>query len=563
MRTTGLLPSLCIITVLLLCSLVKAQKDEIRYQVISLITQADTSMVVMVDEQQYPLTQSSESHIVYTGTAPIAESGYHYAKASGSSILEHEPFMREPVESDTVYEFYNRTQNSWDIPSVPSLYDPLFNRVDTDLHLEGQIATIHIYGNASGMDRMHTDIWEEVKVITNMTYIRGNDLFTFENTEIELAGLSSKWIPKLSYNVKIPKDADNDLYGFRRLKLRALGMDPSYIREATVYKSLYAAGIPTSQFSYVRVFIDDHPVGLFGLVENYKNPWLRNEFDGGNKDYKQGNLYQAKSSNGIEPDFAYLGENETLYHQYKIKEDPSEGEPSYQPIMGLTRFLANGSTHDASEWEKHFNTESLLRSLALEVLLGFSDGYFALANNFYVYQNGLDSEQFVFIPADVDTTLGLAIVKMADMLTGNYSTFPGFNKRPLMPQLLQVDDLKDRFEHLLQELSVHVVNPSVLDPVIDGIVSMIRRDVEWDMTLPRLSKFDWSSEMNDSGDPFGIGFAEDIYPLDRETIADALSHTAPVPFDLAVNGPVGYLSLAGVKEFIAKSNTAIKSFYNL
>ena len=129
-------------------------------------------------------------------------------------------------------------------------------------------------------------------------------------------------------------------------------------------------------------------------------------------------------------------------------------------------------------------------SLALEVLLGFSDGYFTLANNFYVYQNGLDSEQFVFIPADVDTTLGLTIVKMADMLTGNYSTFPGFNKRSLMPQLLQVDDLKARFEHLLQELSVHVVNPSVLDPVIDATVSMIRRDVEWDATLPRLSKFD-------------------------------------------------------------------------
>ena len=64
--------------------------------------------------------------------------------------------------------------------------------------------------------------------------------------------MSSKWIPKLSYNVKIPKDADNDLYGFRRLKLRALGMDPSYIRENIVYRSLYAAGVPSSRFSYVR-----------------------------------------------------------------------------------------------------------------------------------------------------------------------------------------------------------------------------------------------------------------------------------------------------------------------
>ena len=129
-------------------------------------------MVVVVDDQQYPLTQSSESRIVYTGTAPVAESGYQYAKASGSSILEREPFTRDPAESDTIYEFYNRTQNTWDIPSVPSLYDPLFNRVDTDLHLEGQVGTIHIYGNASGMDHMHTDILDDITIVTNMTYIR-------------------------------------------------------------------------------------------------------------------------------------------------------------------------------------------------------------------------------------------------------------------------------------------------------------------------------------------------------------------------------------------------------
>ena len=200
--------------------------------------------------------------------------------------------------------------------------------------------------------------------------------------------------------------------------------------------------------------------------------------------------------------------------------------------------------------------------MAFEILLGFSDGYFTLVNNFYVYQNGLDSEQFVYVPADVDTTLGLTIAKMADMLTGNYSTFPGFNKRPLMPQLLQVDDLKDRFEHLLQELSVHVVNPSVMDPVIDATISMIRQDVEWDATLPGLGKFDWSTNTNSSLDLLN-GFEGDIYPLDKPTIMDALSIKEHISLDLAVNGPTGHISLAGVKEFIGNSNKAIKSFYNL
>ncbi|KAI9498765.1 coth protein-domain-containing protein [Zychaea mexicana] len=522
-------------------------------------------MAVIVDDNSYPLNRSLSSQMVYTGTGPVAQNGYYYAKTSGSSILEREPFIRTPVHGDTIYESYNRSQNVWDIPSLPQLYNRLYNRIDTDLHKDGQIGTIHIYGNISGMDFMHANILDDVKVVANMTYIRGSDLLKFEDIEFELAGVSARWVSKLSYNVKIPKGGDT-LYGYRRLKLRALAMDPSYIREMVVYKTINAAGVAASDFSYVRLFINDHPVGIYGLIEVYKNPWLRNEFDNGNKDYEQGNLYQARGGFGdipaLDSDLRYIGENVSQYAigQYKIKEDPSEGEPSFEPMMDLTRFLKNASTASVSEWEQYFDMEALIRNMALEILLGFSDGYFTIANNYYMYQDGLNSKRFIYIPADVDTTLGATLVKLSDMLTGNYSTYPGFQMRPLMPQLLQVPELKDRFEHYIHDLSRRLINPTHLDPLIDATVAMIRQETEWDYTIKPLNTFDWSIIFNNTESIF-----QDLnlsYPIDEETIVDIV-HRKPISFETAVNGPTGYISLCGVKEFIANSSRAIQSFYNM
>lgn len=68
--------------------------------------------------------------------------------------------------------------------------------------------------------------------------------------EFEVSGRQARESAKLSYNIKLPKKSY--LYGYRRLKLRALDTDPSYIREALGFKMLRSAGVPTTDFSFVR-----------------------------------------------------------------------------------------------------------------------------------------------------------------------------------------------------------------------------------------------------------------------------------------------------------------------
>ena len=73
-----------------------------------------------------------------------------------------------------------------------------------------------------------------------------------ENVKVSVAGRSSRWISKLSYNVKIKKKADNDLFGYKKFKLRAMGYDASYIRERVAFATLKSVGVPCTEYSYIR-----------------------------------------------------------------------------------------------------------------------------------------------------------------------------------------------------------------------------------------------------------------------------------------------------------------------
>jgi hypothetical protein len=57
---------------------------------------------------------------------------------------------------------------------LPQVYQPLsvLDRVQSDLHIEGEIPTIHLWGNQNEIDRMYQNQLEDIKIRLNMDYIR-------------------------------------------------------------------------------------------------------------------------------------------------------------------------------------------------------------------------------------------------------------------------------------------------------------------------------------------------------------------------------------------------------
>lgn len=210
--------------------------------------------------------------------------------------------------------------------------------------------------------------------------------------------------------------------------------------------------------------------------------------------------------------------------------------------------------------------------MALEVLLGYSDGYFAMADNYYVYQN-LEEDNYFYIPSDMDLTFGSSMFSLNEMWSGNYSTFPGLKTRPLMKKILQVPQFNKQYNELLNNLTKTLINPNKTNDRINNLVGMLKEDVAWDKTIPRVGdnlfgQIDPTAANGNGsnqtssilGAVIGDAIPMNIDPATAANFAQRIN--ASIPFITAVDGPTGYISLAGVKEWINSISHNVTSFYS-
>lgn len=198
--------------------------------------------------------------------------------------------------------------------------------------------------------------------------------------------------------------------------------------------------------------------------------------------------------------------------------------------------------------------------MAIENLLGLSDAYMTLADNYYLYRDPNENNRYTYIPSDLDTTVGVSLYKLPLMLSGNYSEHPGVFFRPLTNKLLSYQKYLDYYQELLLSFSKNLVNPTILNPYLDNVIHMIQADIEWDLTLERAGVFSFPEipisnttlqKMMESVCPPGIMFG----------VPDDPTKSA-INYLVSLNGPSPSNWSESVKPFIQKKYTAIVSFYN-
>ena len=547
-------------------------------------------MGVIVDNVTYPLELSLPSTILYTGNAPIAKPGYRYTKIikiDNSTISE--PFLRPPIETNTLNEFFNRTWNKKQTVSLPTVYKPLssIHRISSNLHHEGEIPTIHIIANESEIAAMHNNYTQDIEVKASLSYVSLNDSLTFKNVGFSISGFSSRWMLKASYNIKLNKE--DTIYGYRRIKLRAMATDPSYIHEKVAYDMIKSVGLISTDFSYCRVFLNNQEIGLFGLIETFQDLWTANVFADGDKDYKGGNLYQGVGAGTNNTGGLNYLSNLTAYEdgQYKIK---AGNKKDYTPLQELTKFIADApvnGTDAVDAWKSKLDMDSVIRSMALEILNAYFDGYIYNANNYYIYQDP-SSNKYIYIPSDLDLTFNVPSSGDQSILSGNYSNFTHIYDRPLTNKMLQVPEFKQQFEEMLINVTKQLMNPTATNDHINSLADMLQEDVAWDAVVPRMllrynvemSKmfnvsngrippdFDMASALRQiskygGNGLFGNNMAASAVSQDfNKTLDFSIIVTKGLPFREAVNGPTGNSASMGVKEFINTVSQNTLKFFN-
>ncbi|KAI8064408.1 coth protein-domain-containing protein [Gongronella butleri] len=457
------------------------------------------------------------------------------------------------------------------------------DRAPSKLHRYNEIPTLHFTANPTDVANMHDKYNDDIEIKGNLTFIRATKVKQYGNVTLSIGGRSSRQFTKMPYNFDL--NHGDDLGGYRKLKLRTLASDPSYIRERLALDMLYAAHRPASRASHVsRVYINDQAAGLFLLTEKYTDGWLRREYDHDDPAYANGALYKCKGDvpeRQLYADLSYHPENASVYNElYKLDQEAADGGDSgMMPLIDFTKFIDEqlkwqqdnqDNLEDSTDaWEEQLNVYGFLANMALEFLLASWDGYLGNAQNYYLYKEPKTGEMD-WIGWDYDFTFGSGTVKMDKMVAGNASEFSGVATRPLMRAVLGIPSYQDTFDAQIDAMNQVFFNERVIFPIIDAWTLFLQQDIAWDQALtPVRAGRSFASMLKHGANGPSLntmgGGAGMSYPLDYDqgTGADFLFRANTlIPSKAAIDGPTNHPSLMGLKEFILKKSDNINAYYN-
>ena len=295
--------------------------------------------------------------------------------------------------------------------------------------------------------------------------------------------------------------SDQELLGFKKVKLASSFFDPSMLRDVLGLK-IYGNYMPSPEANWMKVFIEDDYIGLFSNTEAINKQFLKKHFN-----FKKGALFkcdpagQYPSDTGSS-DLAWQGEDSTLYYnRYDLKSDNGWAE-----LVNLIDVLNNSPQN----LESILNIDRVLWYLAVSTVTANYDSYNGFyMHNYYLYlhENGLFqmlpwdlSETFVCSLADNGIVEGDAIYEW-DIFNEND---PFEQSRPLVDYVVNHPLYKKQYLAHIRTVIDEVLDEADLLAECQDMQSIIADAVADDSNAffglgNSYFEFNLTSEMNDWG----------------------------------------------------------------
>lgn len=249
---------------------------------------------------------------------------------------------------------------------------------------------------------------------------------------------------------------DQKLLGTSRLDLKWFKDDPAYCREVFCYDLFQRAGVWTAiTAGYTRLWVKignkETYMGVYELMEHVKGDYLKrrqNHFGG-----KGGHLWKARWGANLRDANAWMGadDNKSDY-TYELKSTANDYQAAEKELKDFIRNLTGKSGEDFFNWAAQaMDVELLLKTYAVNVVVGMWDDYWNNTNNYYFYFN--PAGKFFFIPYDYDNTLGTSQNCGVQDDAGRQNPLKwGSSDNPLIAKLLQKPEWKAFYVSFLKEL---------------------------------------------------------------------------------------------------------------
>jgi spore coat protein CotH len=205
---------------------------------------------------------------------------------------------------------------------------------------------------------------------------------------------------KPSLQVKFHEHLPNRRFqGLRRMAIKNLLDDASFLREYLSMATYRAMGIAAPRVSFARVTVNGEYHGLYNLIENVDESFLEARF-GESAGYLYDYVYAGPW------DFGSRGDDALGYVPVPFQPETHEDDPNPAGLLDFVRAVNSGPQDVwAQRVSVHLDFQVFATFLAVENALTAGDalvGVFGV-NNFYLYQYAAGS-RFVFIPWDRGAT---------------------------------------------------------------------------------------------------------------------------------------------------------------
>lgn len=266
---------------------------------------------------------------------------------------------------------------------------------------------------------------------------------------------------------KFQKDDAHELRNVRKFYLKWHKDDSAYCRELYCYDLFRRFGVWTAAYSsYCRLWIhvegDSQPAyyGVYEMIEAIDDKFVkrRKELFG---DHKH-NLWKCVSPanlnyNDIKDANIGWDDDSGVNRTYELKTNTENFEAARQQLIEFSRNLTRLSGAEFHDWIATVcDVELLLRTYAVNVIVGMWDDYWNNSNNYYLYFNSTDKENYkVFlIPFDYDNTLGTSLNCgiQSDSGVQDPLNWGNTNSNPLIGKILKFDDYRKIYVDALNEL---------------------------------------------------------------------------------------------------------------
>ncbi len=296
-------------------------------------------------------------------------------------------------------------------------------------------------------------------------FTKNNMVDTVQHVGFRLRGNTSRAAAKKSFKVSFNSFVRGQRFdGIEKMNLNGEANDPSIMRSKLCWDMYNWAEVPASRSNHVAFYINGEYKGLYLNVEHIDEEFIDKRLPD-----NSGNLYKC-----LWPaDLHYRGDDPNLY-----KEAESWGRQAYQlktnletnDYSDLAHFIEVlnfwvGSVFQC-ELERIFDVDSYLKIIALDILTGNWDGPIVNKNNFYLYHDPC-SDRFVYLPYDLDNTLGIDWfgIDWANTDIYNWSSYSG-DYRPIFEKIMAVPEYQDRFSYYMRTIIENHFNSEVIQPYL-------------------------------------------------------------------------------------------------